>query len=68
MATVFSLACLRGIERELVINTTLRKRFGIGAKNRASVSLVIKEANGVKSDPLLEPACICAWPTTRPTI
>jgi hypothetical protein len=45
---VFSFACLHGTERKLVINTTLRERFNIDAKNRASVSLVSKDASGAR--------------------
>lgn len=37
-------ACLRYVQRDYMINTTLRERFGIDAKNSAVASRLIKEA------------------------
>ena len=36
-------ACLRSVQRDFMTNSTLRKRFGIEAKNSAMASPIIRE-------------------------
>ena len=36
-------ACLRYVQREFMTNTTLRDRFGIDAKNSATVSRILRD-------------------------